>query len=61
MVSQYSQVTVISSMVQKWLNHEWMQTWNVDFEPFNENMFPYFEPFDEFILKSNYSLISINC
>ena len=57
MIAQYGQVTDISSMVWKWLNHEWMQTWDVNVVPFNETTIPHIVPEGEFILKSNYSLI----
>ena len=54
----WSQAT-FSSMIRNWLNHEWMQTWNVDVKPFHEKTHSI--PTGEFILKSNYSLISMNC
>ena len=46
--------TTIPFMVQKWLNYEWMPTWDVDVEPFNETTFPYFVPVSELILESNH-------
>ena len=37
-------------MVKKRLNHEWVQTFNVDVDPFDETTFPFILPEEEFIL-----------
>ena len=50
---------IISNMAQKWLNHEWMQTWD-NVEPFDEKRFKFFAPMGEFLLRLNDFLIQIN-
>ena len=49
-IKQNGKVNEISSIIQKWLNHEWMQTWDVDVEPVNEKTFPYCVPVSEFFI-----------
>ena len=56
-----SQHTEFTSMVQKWLNHKWKETYDVDLDPFDKATFPCRALMGEFILTSNDSLISINC
>ena len=56
-----SRHTEFTSTVQKWLNHEWKETFDVDLDPFDKTTFPCTVPLVEFILTSNDSLISINC
>ena len=35
-VIEYNKMMKISPMVQKWLSHGWMHTWNVNVAPFDE-------------------------
>ena len=51
MVTESGQVSLISSMVQKLFNHEWIQTWDIDVKPCKETTFPHFVLLHEFILK----------
>ena len=41
----------ISSANHEWLNHEWMLTYDVDVQPFNEATFPLLAPEGEFSMK----------
>ena len=58
---QVDRHTEFTSVVQKWLNHEWKEEFDVDVDPFDKATFPCIVPMGEFILASNDSLISINC
>ena len=52
----YRMMTIVS-MAQNRLNREWMQTWDVDVEPFNKETFKFSVLKSKLILKQNHSLI----